>query len=205
MEYDRSSRRVAMSDDEKEKKAKKTVDWSNAVVGAQQTEWEKRLLGDLVGPNLLPTNYDSLFGNSTLASSLTSLGLAYDPVLSEKHRTLSAELSELQKTFERQRRELNDAVAGSEQQKEQIRALEATIREFTAKEQLGFVLVRVRPEARRVLLESNELRDQFLGDTKCNSFVISVDIRRSTELMLKARTPEDFARFTLSGQLKTDN
>src|SRR5262249_2842053 len=45
------------------------------------------------------------------------------------------------------------------------------------------------------LLESEEFRKMFSQSQGCPAFVMSVDIRRSTELMLKARTPEQFANF----------
>jgi class 3 adenylate cyclase len=60
---------------------------------------------------------------------------------------------------------------------------------------LAFLLERVRPEAQRALLESEELRARFLQPSECDVFVMSIDIRRSTDLMLKARSAERFAEF----------
>ncbi len=49
-----------------------------------------------------------------------------------------------------------------------------------------------------ILDESSCLRQSFLNIEECNGFVMSVDIRRSTALMLKARDPRRFANFIVS-------
>lgn len=58
------------------------------------------------------------------------------------------------------------------------------------------VLDKVSPRAHEALLSDPQLRDRFLAsDSECSAFIMSIDIRRSTELMLKARTAELFAEF----------
>jgi class 3 adenylate cyclase len=66
-------------------------------------------------------------------------------------------------------------------------------------------LTHIRPEAAAVLQNSPDLQKEFLGDEsigdsaapmpKKEAFVVSIDIRKSTELMLKADPPEKFALF----------
>ena len=63
------------------------------------------------------------------------------------------------------------------------------------KERLRFLLDRVHPMAQQHLHHSREFQAQFLSTRECSAFVMSVDIRRSTELMLKARSAEQFADF----------
>ena len=53
-------------------------------------------------------------------------------------------------------------------------------------------------EAADVLLDSERLRAEFLSTEPRRLFAMSVDIRRSTDLMLKARTPQAFATFITS-------
>jgi class 3 adenylate cyclase len=49
------------------------------------------------------------------------------------------------------------------------------------------------------VLENKEFESKLKGGQKHNNtFVVSIDIRRSTELMLKAKTPELFAQFITS-------
>ncbi len=73
--------------------------------------------------------------------------------------------------------------------------LAATLGELQKKEQLAFLIRNVSPEAADALLDSESLRSEFLSPAPRPLFAMSVDIRRSTDLMLKARTPQAFATF----------
>ena len=67
------------------------------------------------------------------------------------------------------------------------------------------ILDKLSPRAHEALFSDRELRNRFLASTSdCAAFIVSIDIRRSTELMLKARTTELFAEFMagLCEQLK---
>ena len=58
------------------------------------------------------------------------------------------------------------------------------------------VLDKVSLLAHEALFSDRELRNRFLAsDSECSAFIMSIDIRRSTELMLKARTAELFGDF----------
>jgi len=57
------------------------------------------------------------------------------------------------------------------------------------------VLTRVSESARPAILANATLRELFTQP--CDAFVMSVDVRRSTELMLRAKCPENFAEFSL--------
>lgn len=75
-------------------------------------------------------------------------------------------------------------------------AFETQIAQQYKKEQLRYLLDRVCPDAQRVLLDPDSmLLKSFQNEKSCDAFVISIDIRRSTELMLKAREPRLFAEF----------
>jgi class 3 adenylate cyclase len=69
----------------------------------------------------------------------------------------------------------------------------------------SLMLDKVSPQAHEALFSDRELRNRFLAsDSECSAFIMCIDIRRSTELMLKARTAELFAEFMagLCEQLK---
>ena len=58
------------------------------------------------------------------------------------------------------------------------------------------VLDKLSPLAHDALFSDQALRDRFLAaKSDCAAFILSIDIRRSTELMLKARTAELFGEF----------
>ena len=58
------------------------------------------------------------------------------------------------------------------------------------------VLAKLSPRAHEAFFSDQSLQDRFLASKSgCDAFILSIDIRRSTELMLKARTAELFAEF----------
>jgi class 3 adenylate cyclase len=86
-----------------------------------------------------------------------------------------------------------DSVAGeSSPSPERSREI---LRELEEKISLRWLLERVTSTAHGPLVESAALRSRFDASNDCDAFVMSIDIRRSTELMLKARSAEHFATF----------
>lgn len=73
--------------------------------------------------------------------------------------------------------------------------IEELKKEIEHKEKINHIIPRVCSEARKKLLEEEEFQDLFKDSKTCDSVVISLDIRRSTELMLKAKKPELFSKF----------
>jgi len=58
------------------------------------------------------------------------------------------------------------------------------------------VLDKVSPRAHEALFSNRALRNRFLASkSACAAFIMSIDIRRSAELMLNARSAELFAEF----------
>lgn len=88
--------------------------------------------------------------------------------------------------------EANKKGAQARQEKEQLQQF---IKELEAKNDLGFLLGRVGHSAQQLLIQDEAFRKIFAENSDCQAFVMSVDIRRSTELMLKARSPGLFAEF----------
>jgi class 3 adenylate cyclase len=60
---------------------------------------------------------------------------------------------------------------------------------------LQHLLFRVNEAARKRLQEDEEFEKEFEGKTDHQTVILSIDIRRSTELMLKARHPKYYASF----------
>ncbi|MBI2989007.1 MAG: hypothetical protein HYY45_19770 [Deltaproteobacteria bacterium] len=147
-----------------------------------------------------PTSFSPLL-ELTLSEALNA------PYLDDYHlkrsRELRDQISELRRQFEDQAQELSKEKTSGKQKQQRIEALEKTLNDLHAKENLSFLLDRVNQEAQRVLLRSETFRKRFLETKECIATVMSVDIRRSTELMLKARNPDKFASFitTLGGRL----
>lgn len=63
------------------------------------------------------------------------------------------------------------------------------------KQELGYILNRVSQNMHVRIKEDHQFRERFFHGKTCAAFVVSMDIRKSTSLMLKARTPDQFAEF----------
>ena len=118
-----------------------------------------------------------------------------DPGLFSTHGKFEQELADLRSRVAEQTKALQKEKTGAQEKEKRIVVLESTLKEWRDKEQVAFLLTRVNQAAQRELLISESFRRLFLETRQCAAFVMSVDIRRSTELMLKARSPEAFAAF----------
>jgi len=135
------------------------------------------------GHGLLPTRHERIMNES--------------PELERKLRELEKQLAQLRADVSDKTRALHEQEAGSARKDEDIRELQQKNEELTQTQRLAHLLARVEPAAQRKLLDSDEFRAQFDRQEPCDAFVMSIDIRRSTELMLKAREPKLFAEFIL--------
>lgn len=116
----------------------------------------------------------------------------------EKIRVLRQELKDLASRAEKE-------AEGSREKTETIRELETKGRELQEQMRFAFLLSHVSTAAAAQLMKSAELGEQFLKAERCEAFVMSVDIRRSTEMMLRANSPEAFALFitALCGEIES--
>lgn len=132
-------------------------------------------------------NFDSINLNDFLSTKLTLPDSTLDNQLK-----LADEINDLRKKLKKSADELKDAKADRENK---IKEFEELKSELTAKEKINHILTRISEDGRKKLLASVEFQNLFKNSTKCDTVVVSIDIRRSTELMLKARTPELFSKF----------
>jgi len=76
-----------------------------------------------------------------------------------------------------------------------VEELNAKIEDLKSSERWQGLSLKINEEAWRFLLSSKDFQEEFVDGKQHDAFVFSIDIRRSTELMLKSRTPQDFAKF----------
>ena len=120
------------------------------------------------------------------------------PELQRKLRELETQLTKLHADVTEKTRALKEQEAGSAEKDEAIRALQQTISQLSETQRLAHLLARVEEAAQRQLLESSDFRKEFDREEPCDAYVMSIDIRKSTDLMLKARDPKLFAQFLLT-------
>lgn len=116
----------------------------------------------------------------------------FDNTSIDKQLTLEQEINELKKKLRSSFNELNQATSDKEQKIEELQELKE---ELQKKEKISHILPRICEEARQKLLSDDTFKDLFQDAKSCDCVVVSIDIRRSTELMLKARKPELFSKF----------
>lgn len=129
----------------------------------------------------------------TIYGPLPSIYLDEDTLL--QYRSLEREVAELRRKVDEQGQALRAERSGSEDKQKRVQELEQTLAQLSEKLRFNYLLSRVNQDAHRALLNSAEFRGRFATNSECDAFVMSVDIRRSTELMLKARKAEQFASF----------
>jgi hypothetical protein len=141
-----------------------------------------------------------IFGSPIFTSGgLGELTVAGSPFFAypdqEKVRSLEDEIRKVRDNLNKMTRNLQEEKDTAAGHKQRVTELNSTLDELAKKQQFRFLLERVSPEAADVLLDSEPLRAEFLSADARPLFAMSVDIRRSTDLMLKARTPQGFATF----------
>lgn len=129
------------------------------------------------------------------AGPATKSALARALFDSKPRKDLEAEITELRAKVKEQVQRTIEQQKGSEAERAARKSLEEELNRLKGIEDARHLLDRVHPRARRLLSQGGELRKQFEEDKPCTAFVMSIDIRRSTELMLKAREPKRFAEF----------
>jgi class 3 adenylate cyclase len=142
---------------------------------------------------------NGLVGTSGYSGTTPPLHALYAPRLSEEAagrlEEHEKEVVRLSKLLKKQAADIQAGAAAAEEQDRLNAELRKTLVAMEEKERVGVLLNSVSQQGQERLLSDSALQEQFLTAKRVNAFVMSVDIRRSTELMLKARSPEEFAEF----------
>jgi len=156
------------------------------------------LLGIPDSPRLFPAERAPLDPAAVRAAHRLAYGPRYAEPTAPEQRALQQEILDLRSKLERKAQEAATAAASAEEQRSRLEEWQSAYAEVIQKQDLSYLLDRVGEPARRALLAGNSLRSFFETRQPCDAFVMSIDVRRSTELMLKAREPRLFADFTTS-------
>jgi hypothetical protein len=138
-----------------------------------------------------PDNTSILFTKPTLPNTvftMTTPAIPPDPRMAQLERQLAEKDVELAKLKQHYIAEL----AKEKRDNEELTKAKSA---FDKEQQLSTIRSSVGPEAKERLLADAEFRSKFQEKKCCQAFVMSVDIRKSTDLMLRAVRPSDFAQF----------
>lgn len=154
-------------------------------------------------------SFGSILGNAFSGASWAagSDGQVSDTIrkMVGENQTRDLELESKVTALRQQAREQADLIRqqaeNSAKSEETIEELNQTVARLDKIREIQYLLTSVSPEAGAKIYEDEEFRNKFTSNSQ--TYVVSVDIRRSTELMLKSKNPKAFAEFvtTLCGEL----
>lgn len=133
-----------------------------------------------------PSRYLSIETSSPVSSVLRSF---------TERAIIERELWALEEQLVELSRKLEEAQATAREKDKLVKERDDVIEKLESKIVLRYILDRVSNAAAVRLCEGGDLLQHFESEERVESFVMSVDIRRSTDLMLKAREPRQFAEF----------
>jgi hypothetical protein len=145
--------------------------------------------------NALTNNYKSININNTSTINALRDGMQKYNMLSNFDQQLNSTVANLQKEQTDQLLKLSTATAESTEKQQVIESLKKTNDKLTKEISLKFLTSQVNEDAKIKLFSDNAFKELFTNTKECTSYVVSIDIRRSTELMLKARNPKLFEQF----------
>ena len=148
------------------------------------------------------SNADYGLGEMDSISQLLSPAVSYritppadSSSLIDRTEELNKEITVLRKDIRNLVSELEMKNKESTEYRKTKKVQESMIENLKNKVIFSYILSSVREDVQRKIYDSTDFRTLFENTSFCESFVLSIDIRRSTELMLKAREPERFAEF----------
>lgn len=111
---------------------------------------------------------------------------------------LTTEIAKLRADVAKAKSDLEKKSQTAEVTEQEKAALQQSVNQLVEREGLSHLLTRVNSLAQTKLYNDKDFRAKFDTDEVTSAYVMSIDLRRSTELMLKARQPRLFAEFVSS-------
>jgi len=148
----------------------------------------------------LSKSFSDEFVNGRLGGLMAA---SFSGIASAASVQLQDEISQYRSQIKSLTVELADTKVTVDGKERIIRELQTASDNLSIRIELAVLLDRISVEAGEKVQGSKGLQALFFRDAEHNMFVMSIDIRRSTELMLKASSPQKFATFitTLCGTL----
>ena len=161
----------------------------------------------LASPRTLASSFNSdvAWKSALFSGPPTIAGLESDPtkhVLARASALRAAPSTvkaiELDEEKSKLKRQIAVLIKDKEESEIQVLQLQSDFDALEAISRLQHMVSRVGEPARVALLNGTMLKRKFDENETSEAYVVSIDLRRSTELMLKARTPRLFAEFITS-------
>lgn len=131
--------------------------------------------------------------------SILESSINYLPIITpENWNELEKIKEELKKTSKRNEEliaEINSQQIAEDEKKLRIIELEENSKSMEKKAQIIHITSRIHPSAVKKILHDSEFLNKFTSEAEFEASVISIDIRRSTDLMLEANSPKEYSNF----------
>ena len=118
-----------------------------------------------------------------------------NPFFTERKIDLEYEITQLKRELREKTSKLKEEELEKQELKAEKRKVHDLLEELDAKQKINHILPRICEEAGEKLFTDEGFKQRFNNKHAYDTVVLSIDIRRSTELMLKARKPELFSKF----------
>jgi class 3 adenylate cyclase len=128
-------------------------------------------------------------------AAAASIGVSFPLYVDPKTQQLEQEIGKLRVDIQKQAEAVKREKEDRQEREKQLEKMAADMDELRSKQELAFLLSRVTPAAHSALFGDKSLRNTFFEAQEQEAYVVAIDIRRSTDLMLKARRPQLFATF----------
>lgn len=156
---------------------------------------------------------DDLIGHTTLHAAVKAKESDKSTINSKLLNTVYTKTSDSithfkqtakqEKEINHLREQISELIEDKKNEQEHKDDLADLIKQLESKEAINHIYYRIHRDAARALFEDMAFKDHFIDGQMHEAVVISIDIRRSTDLMLKAKSPKVFSEFitTLTDEL----
>ena len=168
---------------------------SKSSISADVFYWD--LYKNLVQPNTVLSSTGVNFFKSELDKAAISIGPLIKPV-DDSQIKYREEIVYLENQVNDLLKKLQIKSKQKEELKEEKEEIKIKLETLSNNKKILDLSNKICEEGKNKLLKSTEFRNSFFKEEKCLAAILAIDIRRSTELMLKAKSPRDFAKFVSS-------
>jgi class 3 adenylate cyclase len=161
----------------------------------EQQRQIQKILDDINAATRLPESLANQYPRPALPT--TVVGSSTFVPRSDREAQLEKETADLKNEIRELHRVLAAEIRSGQGREETLAKLRATGEDFEHKQKLTYIAARLRDDAAQVFLASRDYQDQFFSHDDRRTYVMSIDLRRSTDLMLKAREARLFAEFII--------
>jgi class 3 adenylate cyclase len=139
-----------------------------------------------------PISYTGTYYSTAATAGTISISPSSIFSFTETETKLDEEIAKLKNE---NRRLAVEIAAAKEKNVKENSKLQENVKQLERHLRLKYLYDRVNEKAKKEMAEGEELRKKFEETEYCDAVIMSIDIRRSTELMLKARVPKLYADF----------